>query len=110
MQANECLSLILTKTRYYGLIQKSEKNASGSAVKAQEPQSDEEMKDGEEGDDDELDQAQQTPVPLQDKNMQMECQLLLKRSQRCEHFDYSSLRKAFPEDQSPIVIETIDEP
>ena len=38
--------------------------------------------------------------------MQMQCQLLLKRSHRCENFDYSGLRKAFPQDASPIVEDT----
>lgn len=35
----------------------------------------------------------------------MYCQLLQRRSLRCEHFDYSGLRQLFPEDLSPIIEE-----
>ena len=41
---------------------------------------------------------EETPALFEDKNMQMYCQMLLKRSLRCEHFDYSILKRLFPED------------
>ena len=36
MQANECLSLILSKTRYYGLVQKPEKTLGKSQQQQQQ--------------------------------------------------------------------------
>lgn len=40
----------------------------------------------------------QTPALFEDKSMQIYCQMLLKRSLRCEHFDYNVLKRLFPED------------